>query len=205
MTVADDMSLGFISTPRLTGAEPLTDGGAPLGGTVLNFWQWGASDLVGNTARGALAEFLVARALGVDGNTRGPWDTYDLTTRTGVKIEVKSSAYIQVWNQPRHSTLRFGCRKTLAWSDELGVFYGEARRHADVYVFAVLAHKDQATLNPLDVSQWEFYVVPTTWLNERLGDQKTVGLGTLLSGPYGAAVAYGELASRIQELGPLRA
>jgi hypothetical protein len=98
-----------------------------------------------------------------------------------------------------------GCRKTLAWSDDLGVFYGEPQRHADVHVFAVLAHKSQATLNPLDVSQWEFYVVPTPWLNDNLGGQKTVGLGMLHSSPYAMSVAYGELGARILALGPQRA
>lgn len=36
-----------------------------------------------------------------------------------------------------------------------------------LYVFTLLAHRDEATLNPLDVAQWEFFVLPTTAL-ERL-------------------------------------
>ena len=36
---------------------------------------------------------------------------------------------------------------------------GEAKRHSDVYVFALLAHLDQRTINPMDVSQWRFYVL----------------------------------------------
>lgn len=198
----DDGLLGIITPERLTGAEPLTDRGAPLGGSVLDFWQWSASDLVSNTARGALAEFLVARALGLDIGARDSWGTYDLDTDSGVKIEVKSSAYIQVWNQTRHSKLSFGCRKTLAWSAETSDFYGEPQRHADVYVFAVLSHKDQGTFNPLDVSQWDFYVVPTHWLDETLGDQKTVGLGTLCAGPHGTPVAYRDLAASIGTIRP---
>ena len=48
-----------------------------------------------------------------------------------------------------------------------------------MYVFCLLAHKDKATLNPLDLDQWEFYVVPTAWLNEVLPVQKSVPLSFL--------------------------
>ena len=41
------------------------------------------------------------------------------------------------------------------------------RRQAEVYVFALLAHQHGATLDPLDVAQWEFFVVPTVTLDRR--------------------------------------
>ena len=53
-------------------------------------------------------------------------------------------------------------------------------RQADVYVFAVLAHKDKTTVDPLDLSQWEFYVVPTAKLNKQCGDLKRLTLKRLL-------------------------
>jgi hypothetical protein len=51
---------------RKTSAETFTGGDAPLGFTVLDFWQWSSSDLVSNSTRGCIAEFIVARALGLD-------------------------------------------------------------------------------------------------------------------------------------------
>ncbi len=45
---------------RLTGGE--TFSGSTL--TVLDFWQWGFSDLRTNIVRGVLAEFFVASAVG---------------------------------------------------------------------------------------------------------------------------------------------
>jgi hypothetical protein len=36
------------------------------------------------------------------------------------------------------------------------------------------------TLNPMDLSQWSFYVLPTKVLNEKLGVQKGVSLSRLL-------------------------
>lgn len=53
------------------------------------------------------------------------------------------------------------------------------RRQADVYVFAVLAHQDQVTLNPMDVSQWEFFVVRTAALDGRKRSQHSITLNSL--------------------------
>ena len=52
----------------------------------------------------------------------------------------------------------------------------DAMRQADIYVFALLVHQDQATLDPLDVTQWIFYVLPTAILNEKAAKQKTLSL-----------------------------
>jgi hypothetical protein len=57
-------SLARISPSRKTGAEPLTASGEPAGVTVADFWGWSRSDLLDNTERGVLAEFIVATALG---------------------------------------------------------------------------------------------------------------------------------------------
>jgi hypothetical protein len=43
-----------------------------------------------------------------------------------------------------------------------------------------LTHKDQATVDPLNLDQWTFYVLPTRVLNEVLGNQKTVALSRLI-------------------------
>ena len=69
----------------------------PLAVTVGDFWQWAYSDLISNTDRGILAEYIVAIALGIDDTVRVPWGPYDLVTPAGTKIEVKSGSYIQSW------------------------------------------------------------------------------------------------------------
>lgn len=53
---------------------------------------------MGNTVRGVIAEFLVASALGISGDMREAWSPFDLLTEDGIKIEVKSSAYVQQWH-----------------------------------------------------------------------------------------------------------
>ena len=81
-----------------TGKELLRTNGTKTAFSLLDFWRWDASDLLNNTTRGRLTEFIVGSAVGVDFSTpRQEWDNYDLDTPSGIKIEVKSSAYIQSW------------------------------------------------------------------------------------------------------------
>ncbi len=175
--------LDKLHATRKTGAEPFSFGDTLLGFTVLDFWQWSSSDLVGNALRGHVAEFLLARALGVDGGIRNEWDPYDLATVSGLRIEVKSSAYLQSWAQRVESSISFDVRETLAWDAEANVFSPESerRRQADLYVFALLAHRAKATLNPLDVSQWEFYLLRASTLNEHVKKQRRITLKRLIA------------------------
>ena len=181
--------LGRLDVKRRSGDEPFRDGQEPLGFDVLSFWRWSASDLMSNATRGVLAEYLVARATGAspDG-VRDEWATHDLTTPAGVKIEVKSAAYIQSWQQARFSTISFLTRKTLS-SGTVAV------RHADVYVFALLAHQEQSTVDPLDLSQWEFYIVPTAVLDGRTRSQHSITLPSLRK--LAAPVGFRDLAAEV--------
>lgn len=171
-----------VSIPR-QGGESFSDGTSELGFSVADFWRWSASDLLSNTMRGILAEYIVARALGIaDDSVRVEWEPYDLHMKydgLDIRIEVKSSAYLQTWAQRSLSNILFGIAQTRGWNANTGLFDGERRRHADIYIFAVLTHVDKSTVNPLDVSQWDFYVVPTTTINDAIGPQKTLRLSVL--------------------------
>jgi hypothetical protein len=153
---------------RKTGAEPFRDGSQSLPFGVRDFWQWSASDLASNATRGRVAEFLVAQALGIADGVRTEWDAYDLRTRTGATVEVKSAAYLQTWSQNILSPISFGIAPTKAWDPKTNTSAKEARRQADVYVFAHLDEKDKTRFDPLDVGQWTFYVLPTAIPNDRL-------------------------------------
>ena len=138
------------------------------------------SDLVSNVTRGKLAEFIVAKALGIstDG-VRNEWDSYDLEMEDGAKIEVKSAAYLQSWHQEKLSSISFRVQKTRSWDSESNRLENEAKRQADVYVFAVLVHRDKPTVDPLNVNQWRFYVLPTRILDKRTRSQHSITLKTL--------------------------
>jgi len=165
---------------RKTGAEPFRAGNAVLGFDLLSFWQWSASDLVSNALRGRLAEFLIAQALGIANGVRAEWDAYDLRTRQGHTLEVKSAAFLQTWAQKALSAITFDIAPTRFWEPATNELATEARRQADLYVFALLAHRDKPTLDAMDLTQWEFYLLPTAVLDGRLPKQKQLSLSALL-------------------------
>lgn len=171
--------LPAIKPMRLSGNERLILSGNE-GPTTLDFWQWSSSDLLSNSLRGIFAEYLVAWALGITGETRIEWDAADLKFRNA-KIEVKSAAYLQTWKQEKLSTINFSIRQTTAWDEQSGKFDSELKRQADLYVFCLLAHTDKSTVNPLDTNQWRFFVLPSAAINDQLKDQKTIGLAKLMS------------------------
>lgn len=70
---------------------------------MLDFWRWTFSDLRTNIVRGVLAEYPVALAVGDPSPLRQAWDDFDVTTPSGIRVEVKSSAYLQSWRQRRLS------------------------------------------------------------------------------------------------------
>lgn len=172
--------LDRLSVAPKTGDEEFKAGDTGLGYKLKDFWIWSVSDLVSNATRGRLAEFIVAKALGISTDTiRDEWGAFDLVTETGLKIEVKSAAYIQSWSQDRLSRVSFRTRKTRAWESETATYRTEAKRQADIYIFALLAHIDKQTIDPLDLDQWKFYVLPTSVLDRRTLSQDSITLNEL--------------------------
>jgi len=171
--------LPAIKTQRRTGDEEFLGSPQCAGLALGDFWRWSSSDLVSNATRGILAEFLVASALGLNQGVRNEWDAYDLKTETGIKIEVKSAAYVQSWYQRRLSNIVFSIRPTRAWDYHTNLLSKERKRQADVYVCCLLHHKDKATINPMDLSQWTFYVVSTEQLNRLCPPAQSLSLAKL--------------------------
>lgn len=165
---------------KKTGSETLRSGGQALPHTLLDFWRWSASDLVSNATRGILAEYIVASALGLAEGIRAEWDAFDLVTATGLRVEVKSASYLQSWFHAKPSIITFDIRPTRHWDASTNARSLESKRQADLYVFSLLAHKDKVTLDPLDVAQWEFYLVRTADLNASFPTQKSIGLTGLI-------------------------
>jgi hypothetical protein len=163
----------------------------------LDFWRWNSSDLLSNATRGRLAEFIVASALDVDLiGSRDEWDAYDLLTKEGVKIEVKSSAYVQSWMQKSPSKISFGIKKSHCWDEETTKRVTIAIRSADIYVFCILHHDRKETSDPLNFDHWEFYLVNTEELNSRAGNQTTINLNSLRR--LTASVTYLSLKEKVE-------
>lgn len=163
----------------LSGKERFSDGAVALPFGVQEFWQWMGSDLVCNAMRGLLAEFIVARALGIEGGVRIEWDACDFTTPSGIRVEVKSAAYCQTWMQRRLSYIGFDIAPK--WPDNFPAteVSDRARRAADVYVFCLLHHQEKSTIDPTQLSQWTFFVISARVLDDRVPTQKRIALSTL--------------------------
>lgn len=168
-------------TPQpLRGDETFHAGPEGADWTVLEFWRWAASDLLSNTTRGMLAEFIVARALGSPLGVRTEWDNYDVRSPQGVTVEVKTSAYLQTWFQPRPSKIKYGIAPARRWNLEDGTYALEPTRQAQVYVFCLLSETSRERVDPLNLEQWRFHVLPARVLDERCPTQRTLSLATLL-------------------------
>jgi hypothetical protein len=192
------MTLQKIDVKKKGGNEKFHVDGKTLPFSLLNFWQWGMSDLVSNTMRGVLVEYIVACDLGIAYGVRNEWDPYDLETEDGVKIEVKSAAYLQSWPQEDYSKIIFGISANQMWNQETGKYIAEKKRRSDVYIFCLLKHKDPATLDPMDLSQWTFYILPTKVLDEKLPEAKSISLAGLEKLNPVKAI-YGELKKAINK------
>ncbi len=187
--------LGKILINQKSGKEPLTFNNRETGLKLIDFWQWSVSDLISNATRGRLAEFIVASALNIDLTIiRDEWDAYDLKSPEGIKIEVKSASYIQTWNQKDFSKINFSTKTSVFWDSETFT-QSESKRHADIYVFCLLKHQVQETLNPIKLDQWEFYVVSTSTLNNYKRSTSSITLKSLQN--LASPVNYDELRKTI--------
>jgi hypothetical protein len=178
--MADEHDLGRLKIGLKTGDEPFFISGKPATFDLKSFWQWSTSDLVNNSTRGVLAEYLVAQSLGLRAETpREPWARWDLETEDGIKIEVKSAALVQSWHQDRLSDPSFNYRATVGWDADTNRQSDRAERQADVYVFALLAHEHKPTIDPLNLDQWRFYVAATRAIEARQRSQHSISLTSL--------------------------
>jgi hypothetical protein len=161
------------------------------------FWEWAYDDLLTNTTRGLLAEYILATALGIGDEKRREWANHDLEF-DDVGIEVKSAAYVQTWEQTRPSEITFSIRTAHGWDDSCKTRADNAKRSAAVYVFCLLEGEDREQIDPLDVAQWTFYVLSTSELDRLVPTQKTIRLGRLKA--LGARECkYDELKAAIQQ------
>ena len=146
------------------------------------FLRWNSGHLLENRSRGAYAEWLVHRALGLGpGAHRVEWAEVDVTDGA-ITLEVKSAAYVQAWPQQGPSVISFPIEQ----------------RVATAYVFCLLAEQDPAMVDPQDLSQWRFWVVPTGKLNH---ERQTIRLQPLIRA-FGEGISYEELRAHCEALRP---
>ena len=167
---------------QLTGNEEFTLHGSSAGISVKDFWSWAYSDLLNNTQRGVMAEFLVYSSLKSEyppprTQMRVNWLPFDVTSPSGRRIEVKSAAYLQSWTTDFPAQIQYDIAPKLAWDGKS--YATEAKRNCDLFVFCLYTAltRDKSIL---DLDYWEFYVLPTSVLNDKIHNQKTISLSSLL-------------------------
>ena len=181
------------------------------------YFSWASGNLVDNRNRGIFGEWIVGKALGVIelGEFREEWAAFDLLYE-GKKIEIKTSAYSQVWNPNNPTNPKFGIeQQKRTWSGTLENFTppegwkGEERRSgywefhdppqrtADVYIFCLHDPSRYGEFTPAtnsnvsDMDCWKFWVIATNKLNSHVGSQKTIGLSSL--NRITSSIGYGNL------------
>lgn len=170
----------------LTGDEHLKFDGMPINRLLSDFWKWNSSDLLNNTMRGSFAEFVVATALDIDLTTcHVDWESYDLRGVEGERLEVKCGAYLQSWHPKdkpdTYSKIIFSISPALEWLPEECRYKPDSyKRHSDVYIFCHYKSKERAPENPLNLDNWDFYVLATYKINNIFGKQKSVSLDSLI-------------------------
>jgi hypothetical protein len=183
------MALNPEEMEPLNGSEPIRLDGTPLDFSAQSFWQWAYSDLLTTDIRAAFAEFLVGRALGVtQPRIRVDWKGYCHVLPNKVKIEVRSASYLKEGDTMPDSQVLFTIGKSRALDTASRTFSREFIRPAEVYVFSLLKYAGEPTVDPLDLNQWDFYVAPTTVIEEEMGDRHQVSLKRLQdfsTGPLG--------------------
>ena len=148
------------------------------------FSHWNSGDVLQNIVRGPFAEWLIHHALGIDtGEYRYPWAEFDVSyENTG--LEVKAAAYFQRWEQKKPSIVFPTPKK---------------QRNGVGFVFCLLGKEDdwitRREPDPLDMSEWFFWVVAT----QNLPETESISL-TPFKTLYGEGIRFDQIRAEVDKL-----
>ena len=187
----------------MNGSEKFEFNGEALDYDLLDFWRFHFSNIY--DIQGRIAEFIVAKALGIKKAQNDQyWTLWDITYDV-LKIEVKETSYYHSFNKDdkisQHRS--FGITKANGEYDLQVSGNSEYRRQNDVYVFCLNTGYTKEESYPLNLNNWEFYIVPTSVIDENCGDNKTISLNRIKKLGYNA-VTYDEIKPIIVRLNELK-
>ena len=171
--------------------------------SVLDFWRYAYGQLEGLSE--TVAEFLVARALGIEkAENVNYWTAYDMAYRNK-RIEVKATSYVHPWNTSISKVRNFSIEPTnnSYWGNNTDDVNAGKKlsRQSEVYVFCLNSSTDIQNNNPLKVDDWIFYIVPTYEINIYCKDnpeQKKISLNVIKRLAQNG-VAFDELKNAVDE------
>lgn len=162
------------SDNQLVGNECFTIKGKDTDLTILEFWRWHFSEIYDLQSK--FAEYIVGKALGLtEAQNVGDWTLFDMIYR-GKRIEVKETSYYHAWQtdeEPKSKQRVFGITKAY---DDYKKSNSPFRRQNDIYIFCLNIGETKEASNPLELNNWQFYVIPTEIINEECGDAKSISL-----------------------------
>lgn len=160
----------------VTGNEKFIVDGKDLEFGILDLWKYKYSNIF--NMQEVIAEFIVEKALGLTKSQNTDyWTLFDILYRN-YRIEVKETGYYHSWNEDgKISQVRnFGISKANSSYEEQET-ENKFERQNDIYVFCLNTGTTKETSNPMNLNNWEFYIVPTSIINEECGNNKHISLG----------------------------
>ena len=183
----------------MTGKEAFVFEGEAVGFDFLDFWKFHYSNIY--HLQGKIAEFIVSKALGInEAQNNQYWTLWDVSYHNK-RIEVKQTSYYHSFNQEGKVSKQrvFGITKAHGAYDPEISGNNKFCRQNDVYVFCLNTGDTRETSYPLNLNNWEFYIVPTAVINEKCGNNKTISLGRIKSLGF-SAKRYNEIKAEIDKI-----
>lgn len=165
---------------------------------LLDFWKYKYSNIY--NLQEYIAEYLVEKALEMECSYNADsWTIFDILYRN-IRIEIKQTSYYHPWNEGgKISNQRtFGITMANSNREDITSVENKFERQNDIYVFCLNTGKTKETANPMDISNWEFYVVPTKIINAECGNNKSISLNKVRK--LGVEVGYFRLKQYIDYL-----
>ena len=169
------------------GNEPFKEGNQDLGFNVLDFWRYAYSNLI--DIEPEIAEFLVGHALGLERPTNKVyWTPFDIQYGE-MKIEVKATGYTHTWTKKQSKMRRFDIKSS------------KEGRQCDIYVFCLIGEygEEPEAVDPLNLTNWKFFVVPRSVVDESCGQEKSISLDKLLALGY-TPISYKKIKQTVDYL-----
>lgn len=148
--------------------------------TVLDFWKWSFSMLEDNIVRGTLGQYIVAWAIGSDNIIRNNLQEYDLISPHGKKIEVKTTAYAQIWKHGENNrTPLFIIKPNRSYIHEVVGLIEQKIYNADIYVLCYYSWKESKSMDMTNIRHWKFWVFSLLELQDILKGKERISVKRL--------------------------
>lgn len=184
---------------EITEKSKFTFNGNDTDMTMLDFWMFQFSNIYDK--QGEIAEYIVAKALGQsNAYNKDYWTLYDISYRKR-RIEVKESSYYHAWQtdeEPKSMQRVFGITKANS-NHEKPNEENRYERQNDVYVFCLNTGFTKEEAFPLNLNNWKFYIVPTSFINEKCGDNKSISLSKIKKFGF-TSKSYDEIKQEIDKI-----